>query len=45
MNFSCLVGIKKLIQIVDLVRQCSDQDRIPLFLTRLEEEGGLEPTY
>ncbi len=43
--FRCLVGVKKLLDLIDLVKQSSERERIPKFLCKLEEEGGLEATY
>ncbi|KAF4521414.1 hypothetical protein B566_EDAN010571 [Ephemera danica] len=35
------VGIKKLLALIDMVRQTPEQQRVIKFLTKLEEEGGL----
>lgn len=36
------IGIKKLLDLIDMARQTEPQYRINKFLTKLEEEGGLE---
>uniref|UniRef100_A0A1B0BYR5 NSF AAA+ ATPase lid domain-containing protein n=1 Tax=Glossina palpalis gambiensis TaxID=67801 RepID=A0A1B0BYR5_9MUSC len=36
------IGIKKLLGLVDLARQTEPQHRAIKFLTKMEEEGGLE---
>lgn len=43
-TFRCMVGIKKLLDIVDLVKQTEEGHRVPKFLCKMEEEGGLEMT-
>lgn len=35
------IGIKKLLDLMDMARQTEQQYRIIKFLTKLEEEGGL----
>lgn len=35
------IGIKKLLDLIDMARQTEPQYRIIKFLTKLEEEGGL----
>lgn len=39
------IGIKKLLDLVDMARQTEPQYRIIKFLTKLEEEGGLVPNW
>lgn len=36
------IGIKKLLALIDMARQMEEQDRVVKFLTKLEEEGGLD---
>lgn len=36
------IGIKKLLALVDMVRQTDAQHRVIKFLSKLEEEGGLD---
>lgn len=36
------VGIKKLLDLIDLSRQTEPQQRVNKFLTKLEEEGALD---
>lgn len=36
------IGIKKLLALIDMVRQSEPQYRVTKFLTKMEEEGGLE---
>lgn len=38
------IGIKKLLDLIDMARQTEKNYRIIKFLTKLEEEGGLVPT-
>ena len=38
------MGIKKLLDIVDLVKQAEESERVSEFLRKMEEEGGLEIT-
>ena len=38
----CMVGVKKLLDIIDLVKQPDEGNRVPMFLCKMEEEGGLE---
>lgn len=40
--FSVFIGIKKLLGLIDMARQVEPSYRIPKFLSKLEEEGGLE---
>lgn len=42
-NFRIFIGIKKLLALIDLARQTEEQYRVIKFLSRLEEEGGMEP--
>jgi hypothetical protein len=37
-----MVGVKKLLDIIDLVKQTDEGNRVPKFLCKMEEEGGLE---
>lgn len=37
------IGIKKLLDLMDMARQTESQYRIVKFLTKMEEEGGLMP--
>jgi vesicle-fusing ATPase len=36
------VGIKKLLALIDMARQTEEQYRVIKFLSKLEEEGGLD---
>lgn len=36
------IGIKKLLSLVDMIRQTDPQQRVIKFITKLEEEGGLD---
>ena len=36
------IGIKKLLALLDMARQTEEQYRVIKFLTKLEEEGGLD---
>lgn len=40
----CYIGVKKLLDLVDLVKQTDEGYRVPKFLCKMEEEGDLEPT-
>ena len=42
---SCLVGVKKLLDILDFASQSTDEQRVNKLLCKLEEEAGLEPSY
>lgn len=39
--FRVFIGIKKLLDLMDMARQTESQYRVVKFLTKLEEEGGL----
>jgi len=41
-NFSVFIGIKKLLCLIDMARQVEPSYRVAKFLSKLEEEGGLE---
>jgi vesicle-fusing ATPase len=36
------IGIKKLLALIDMARQTEEQYRVVKFLSKLEEEGGLD---
>lgn len=36
------IGIKKLLALVDMVKQTEEQYRVVKFLTKMQEEGGLD---
>jgi vesicle-fusing ATPase len=36
------IGIRKLLALIDLARQTEEQYRVIKFLSKLEEEGGLD---
>jgi vesicle-fusing ATPase len=36
------IGIKKLLALIDMARQMEEQYRVVKFLSKLEEEGGLD---
>lgn len=40
--YSLFIGIKKLLALIDMVKQSREGHRVVKFLTKLEEEGGLE---
>lgn len=40
--FRVFIGIKKLLGMLDMARQTEQKYRVAKFLTRLEDEGGLE---
>lgn len=40
--FRIFIGIKKLLGLIDMARQTEEQYRVVKFLTKLEEEGGLD---
>jgi len=41
-DFSVFIGIKKLLCLTDMARQVEPSYRVAKFLSKLEEEGGLE---
>lgn len=41
-SFRVFIGIKKLLCLIDMARQVEPKYRVPKFLSKLEEEGGLE---
>ena len=42
-NHRICIGIKKLLGLLDMVKQLSDQSRAIKFISKLEEEGYAEP--
>lgn len=36
------IGIKKLLALVDMVKQTDEESRVFKFLTKMQEEGGLD---
>lgn len=40
--FRVFIGIKKLLALIDMARQTEEQYRVVKFLSKLEEEGGLD---
>lgn len=40
--FRVFIGIKKLLALIDMARQMEEEDRVVKFLSKLEEEGGLD---
>lgn len=40
--FRVFVGIKKLLDLIDMARYTEPQNRVLKFLTKLEDEGGLD---
>lgn len=40
--FRVFIGIKKLLALIDMIRQTEPQHRAIKFLTKMEEEGGLD---
>lgn len=40
--FRIFIGIKKLLALIDMTRQIEDNFRVMKFLTKLEEDGGLD---
>lgn len=43
--FRVFIGIKKLLDLIDMARYTEPQHRVVKFLTKLEDEGGLEPKH
>jgi len=41
-DFRVFIGIKKLLCLIDMARQVEPSYRVAKFLSKLEEEGGLE---
>lgn len=41
-DYRVFIGIKKLLCLIDMARQVEPNYRVPKFLSKLEEEGGLE---
>ena len=44
-GFRIHIGIKKLLALIDTVKQIKSEQRVVKFLCKLEEEGGLEQAY
>ena len=42
MGKRCMIGVKKLLDMVDLVKQSDEGHRVAKFLCKMEEEGGME---
>jgi hypothetical protein len=42
--FRVFIGIKKLLDLIDMARYTEPQNRVIKFLTKLEDEGGLDST-
>lgn len=42
LRFRVFIGIKKLLGLIDMARQTEQQYRLIKFLSKLEEEGGLD---
>lgn len=40
--FRIFIGIKKLLALVDMVKQTDEEYRVFKFLTKMQEEGGLD---
>jgi len=40
--YRVFIGIKKLLALIDMARQTEEQYRVIKFLSKLEEEGGLD---
>jgi vesicle-fusing ATPase len=40
--FRVFIGIKKLLALIDTARQMEEHNRVVKFLSKLEEEGGLD---
>lgn len=41
-RFRVFIGIKKLLALIDMARQTEEQYRVVKFLSKLEDEGGLD---
>lgn len=41
-HFRVFIGIKKLLALIDMIRQTEPQQRAIKFLSKMEDEGGLE---
>lgn len=40
-SFRIFIGIKKLLDLIDMARYTEPQNRVVKFLTKMEDEGGL----
>lgn len=43
--FRIFIGIKKLLDLIDMARYTEPQNRVIKFLTKMEDEGGLSPAH
>lgn len=42
-TFRVFIGVKKLLALIDMVKQTDPNQRVLKFVSKLEEEGGLDP--
>lgn len=41
-NYRIFIGIKKLLALIDMVKQTDEESRVFKFLTKMQEEGALD---
>jgi len=41
-HYRLFIGIRKLLALIDMVKQTQEGERVVKLLTKLEEEGGLD---